>query len=246
VILLNPVARWPVAVDDFELILILVNPRVTLAPSADKITRRASLESVQLPKAVNSNQLVTATDVRLGRSLDLPRHDEDNMASLQTLDASSNTAEVPRTLDKKKGNSGLRVLVADDNATNLEVLTRMLLLEKVSDVEVAIVSRRSHTRVSCQASLPRSSFLPYADISQNGREAYDKAKADMERGNRFDIIFMDIQVRIQNPCSRVFEQYLTLDLDARNGWRREYATYSSAGVYGTHRGIDSFCRGWYR
>lgn len=33
-----------------------------------------------------------------------------------------------------------RVLVADDNTTNLEVLTRMLFLEKVHDVEVAMVN----------------------------------------------------------------------------------------------------------
>lgn len=132
--------------------------RVNFAPSTDKIARRASLESVQRPKAVDSNQLVKTMDMRLGRSLDLPRH-EDNTASLQPL-------KVPETLDKKEGSEGLRVLVVDDNATNLEVLTRMLLLENVSDVQVAT----------------------------DGREAYNKVKDDVEHGNRFDIIFMDIQM----------------------------------------------------
>lgn len=42
--------------------------------------------------------------------------------------------------DTTNGKVGLRVLVADDNSTNLEVLTRMLLLENVHDVEVVMVS----------------------------------------------------------------------------------------------------------
>ena len=53
---------------------------------------------------------------------------------------------MPKASGITNGKTGLRVLVADDNATNLEVLTRMLLLEKVHDVEVVMVS--SHTRTT--------------------------------------------------------------------------------------------------
>ncbi|KAG6226401.1 hypothetical protein E4U26_002431 [Claviceps purpurea] len=66
----------------------------------------------------------------------------------------------------KAGNGDLRVLVADDNSTNIEVVSRMLKLEKVHDVTVA----------------------------KDGQEAYDLVKADMEDNQHFDLIFMDVQM----------------------------------------------------
>lgn len=84
---------------------------------------------------------------------------------------------------------GRRVLLADDNATNLEVLSRMLQLEKVVDVQLAMVST-----LACLK--PRWNR---ADQIQNGKEALDKVKADMALGQRYDIIFMDIQVRPTVP-----------------------------------------------
>ncbi|OAA60607.1 ATPase-like, ATP-binding domain protein [Akanthomyces lecanii RCEF 1005] len=63
-------------------------------------------------------------------------------------------------------NSDLLVLVADDNATNIEVLRRMLKLEKVLDVTIA----------------------------KDGREAYELVKANMKRNRKFDLIFMDVQM----------------------------------------------------
>ena len=71
----------------------------------------------------------------------------------------------PISLPQKAGSQqeqesrGLRVLVADDNKTNLEVLTRMLTLEKVKDVQVAMV-RRLHQ----QLPIP-SPFIPLAESS---------------------------------------------------------------------------------
>ncbi|EGX89626.1 sensor histidine kinase/response regulator TcsB/Sln1, putative [Cordyceps militaris CM01] len=62
--------------------------------------------------------------------------------------------------------SDLRVLVADDNATNIEVVRRMLKLEQVLDVTIA----------------------------KDGREAYELVKANMERNHKFDLIFMDVQM----------------------------------------------------
>jgi osomolarity two-component system sensor histidine kinase SLN1 len=57
-------------------------------------------------------------------------------------------------------------LVADDNSTNIEVVSKMLRLEDVYDVTVA----------------------------KDGQEAYDLVKANMENNQRFDVIFMDIQM----------------------------------------------------
>ncbi|TDZ13217.1 Two-component system protein B [Colletotrichum spinosum] len=67
-----------------------------------------------------------------------------------------------------KGEKGgrLRVLVADDNSTNIEVVSKMLKLEDVCDVTIA----------------------------KDGQEAYDLVKANMDVNQRFDVIFMDIQM----------------------------------------------------
>lgn len=60
----------------------------------------------------------------------------------------------------------LRVLVADDNSTNIEVVSKMLKLEEVYDVTVA----------------------------KDGQEAYDQVRAAMAGGRGFDLIFMDVQM----------------------------------------------------
>ncbi|KAI0179579.1 putative histidine kinase SlnCl1 [Hypoxylon sp. FL1284] len=65
-----------------------------------------------------------------------------------------------------KGEGKLRVLVAEDNPTNIEVVSRMLKLEDVYDVTIA----------------------------QDGQEAYELVKQNMENNLHFDLIFMDIQM----------------------------------------------------
>ncbi|KAI0016514.1 hypothetical protein F4780DRAFT_673888 [Xylariomycetidae sp. FL0641] len=65
-----------------------------------------------------------------------------------------------------KGEGKLRVLVAEDNPTNIEVVSRMLKLEDVYDVTIA----------------------------KDGQEAYDMVKVNMENNLHFDLIFMDIQM----------------------------------------------------
>ena len=62
--------------------------------------------------------------------------------------------------------SHLRVLVADDNSTNIEVVRRMLKLEQVHNVLIA----------------------------KDGQEAYDLVKANMAENQAFDLIFMDVQM----------------------------------------------------
>lgn len=75
-------------------------------------------------------------------------------------------AVIEQAMEKKGGEGKLRVLVADDNNTNIEVVSRMLKLESVYDVTIA----------------------------KDGQEAFELVKANFERNERFDVIFMDIQM----------------------------------------------------
>ena len=68
--------------------------------------------------------------------------------------------------DVAKHRGTTRVLVAEDNRTNQEVMTRMLKLEDVHDVTVAT----------------------------DGQEALDKVRESMQHGNPYDLVFMDIQM----------------------------------------------------
>ncbi|KAK9554678.1 Histidine kinase osmosensor [Aspergillus fumigatus] len=91
-----------------------------------------------------------------------------------TLTPSSPAPSTPRATpadgakpEVKDNTSGkVRVLVAEDNVVNQEVVLRMLRLEEVYDVTVV----------------------------KDGQEAYDTVKANMEEGKVFDVIFMDIQM----------------------------------------------------
>ncbi len=75
-------------------------------------------------------------------------------------------AAIDRAMANKAGQGKLRVLVADDNSTNIEVVSRLLKLEDIYDVTIA----------------------------KDGQEAYDLVKANMENNQNFDVIFMDVQM----------------------------------------------------
>lgn len=75
-------------------------------------------------------------------------------------------AAIDMAVANKSDQGKVRILVADDNSTNIEVVSKMLKLEDVYDVTIA----------------------------KDGQEAYDLVKANMEKGQRFDVIFMDIQM----------------------------------------------------
>ena len=66
----------------------------------------------------------------------------------------------------KKDSGKVRVLVAEDNLVNQEVVLRMLKLEDIYDVVIA----------------------------KDGQEAYDMVKESMNNGLLFSLIFMDIQM----------------------------------------------------
>jgi osomolarity two-component system sensor histidine kinase SLN1 len=166
---------------------------VKLDPSETKTTRRVSLEPLERAGLGIDERNMTDTEKRLSHSrLSKDERSTSVPVSPTNLNVTPTRESRPtlppvadhheKTVDDKP--VGLRVLVADDNATNLEVLRRMLLLEKVVDVQLAMVS-----------SLLCPKLADLANHIQNGKEAFEKAKADMELGRRFDIIFMDIQVR---------------------------------------------------
>lgn len=75
-------------------------------------------------------------------------------------------AAIDRAMANKDDQGKLRVLVADDNSTNIEVVSKMLRLEDIYDVTIA----------------------------KDGQEAYDLVKSNMESNQQFDVIFMDIQM----------------------------------------------------
>lgn len=79
----------------------------------------------------------------------------------------SQTAAMQRVeAEATKTGTKVRVLVAEDNKTNQEVVLRMLKLEDVFDVTVA----------------------------KDGQEALDKVKESMERQTPYNLIFMDVQM----------------------------------------------------
>ncbi|KAF2139923.1 uncharacterized protein K452DRAFT_327849 [Aplosporella prunicola CBS 121167] len=65
-----------------------------------------------------------------------------------------------------KKSDKIKVLVAEDNKVNQEVVLRMLKLEDIYDVSIA----------------------------KDGQEAYDKVKESMENHNPYNLIFMDVQM----------------------------------------------------
>ena len=75
-------------------------------------------------------------------------------------------AAIERARANKSGQGKLRVLVADDNSINIEVVSRLLKLEDVYDVTIA----------------------------NDGQEALDLVKTNMEIKLQFDVIFMDVQM----------------------------------------------------
>lgn len=136
-----------------------VNSRPQSIASADSESRRHSAKKAeadaktsvikQQPRLVGLSQPFFAATP----TSEVKATAEDRMKTVEAAAAS-----------KKEGK--LRVLVADDNKTNVEVVTRMLKFEDVYDVTIA----------------------------KDGQEAYDLVKADMEKNLHYDLIFMDVQM----------------------------------------------------
>lgn len=121
------------------------NTLTTPKPAADM---KASNQINPQPRLVGLSAPYFAADPAV------PRSTEQKMSALDEARA------------KKTGQGKLRVLVADDNSTNIEVVSRMLKLEDVYDVTIA----------------------------KDGQEAYDLVKATFEKNEAYDVIFMDVQM----------------------------------------------------
>jgi hypothetical protein len=98
------------------------------------------------PKLEKDEKDMTATEKRLGHSQPYQHEGSPvSLTNLHTILTQGTGSVMPSVPDSPHGpvedrHVGRRVLLADDNATNLEVLSRMLQLEKVVDVQLAMVS----------------------------------------------------------------------------------------------------------
>lgn len=81
----------------------------------------------------------------------------------------------------------VRVLVAEDNKVNQEVVLRMLKLEDIYGMLLG------HRLVS------PAKDITDVTVAKDGQEAYELVKASMEERNYFNLIFMDVQVRPTLP-----------------------------------------------
>ncbi|TWU73118.1 Histidine kinase [Metarhizium rileyi] len=157
-----------------------VQDRVPSTASSSTRSRAPSVGSVNGESHRNSlNSAVTKPEQDAKKS-DITTVKEDNQPRLVGLStpffAPSPTppptsehrkkAAIEKLRANKADRGDLRVLVADDNSTNIEVVSRMLKLEKVNNVTIA----------------------------KDGQEAYELVKANMEENQQFDLIFMDIQM----------------------------------------------------
>ncbi|RDW62677.1 hypothetical protein BP5796_10979 [Coleophoma crateriformis] len=121
---------------------------------------------------------LTPTTSTPGKNMSFDKDNQPRLVGLsQPFFAASAAPSPPATTSNKqlqaiehaaatKQTGKLRVLVAEDNLVNQEVVLRMLKLEDVYDVVVA----------------------------KDGQEAYDMVKQSMDGGQYFNLIFMDIQM----------------------------------------------------
>ena len=124
----------------------------TIPPSTHSMTTDdASAAFGDVPRVLGLTQPFVAKDIR-----PTPPH---------TVSSDLNLMKKVET-DAKRSGDKVRVLVAEDNKINQEVVLRMLKMEEVYDVTIA----------------------------KDGQEAYDKVRESMEQGKRYHLVFMDVQM----------------------------------------------------
>jgi osomolarity two-component system, sensor histidine kinase SLN1 len=106
-----------------------------------------------------------------------PESPEQQMESMELA-----AADAARHVEGK-----IRILVAEDNVINQEVVLRMLKLEDIYG---------SFVLLSLIEALPLSCLLTITDITlaKDGQEALDKVKQSMADNQPYDLVFMDIQM----------------------------------------------------
>lgn len=93
------------------------------------------------------------------------RFDRPFLQSTGTATSSKNVPTISSNI-KAQENKNIKILVAEDNHVNQEVIKRMLNLEKISNI----------------------------DLACDGQDAFDKTKGLIDNGKYYDIIFMDVQM----------------------------------------------------
>ncbi|TQN74895.1 Two-component system protein B [Colletotrichum shisoi] len=147
----------PPSVDTIEVIESQHNPKRNSGGTPSKPSIKPASETTaktildQQPRLVGLSQPFFASNP----ARKAKRSTREQMAAIDQAMATKDSKEMK-----------LRVLVADDNSTNIEVVSKMLKLEDVYDVTIA----------------------------KDGQEAYDLVKANMDDNKGFDVIFMDIQM----------------------------------------------------
>ncbi|KAJ5681325.1 Two-component system protein B [Penicillium maclennaniae] len=86
---------------------------------------------------------------------------------------------------QEDGPKKIRVLVAEDNSVNQEVVRRYDLPNPTLNMRI----------LTCHRMLALEEVYDVTMV-KDGQEAFDTVKANMEKGQVFDLIFMDIQVSI--------------------------------------------------
>ncbi|KAK5945772.1 Histidine kinase osmosensor [Knufia obscura] len=124
--------------------------RPALQPSSTPPTNDSGYSEV--PRVLGLSQPFVAKEVPRPQPIHSPSSDLKLMQKVES--------------EAKKQGSKVRVLVAEDNKINQEVVLRMLKLEDVYDVTIA----------------------------KDGQEAYEKVRDSMETGDRFHLVFMDVQM----------------------------------------------------
>ena len=129
------------------------NTTETIVPQTASATHAAEAASQmsEVPRVVGFSQPYMATEVR-----PTPSH------------TVSSDLKMMRKAESEAARQGgkVKVLVAEDNKINQEVVLRMLKLEDVYDVTIA----------------------------KDGQEAYDRVRESMDSGDQYHLIFMDVQM----------------------------------------------------
>ena len=128
------------------------------------VSRRGSLDAISLSSSSRPDS------PREEAGTDKPAFESDAKPRLVGLSQpyfSMTTPPLSSPSEKPTTKAGrLRVLVAEDNVVNQEVVLRMLKLEEIFEV----------------------------DIARDGQEAFEKVKESMQSSRPYSLVFMDIQV----------------------------------------------------
>ncbi|KAM3079406.1 Histidine kinase osmosensor [Clarireedia jacksonii] len=140
---------------------------ITSQPLEDRHTPKGSIDSTVVGSPNKNNNSMNFVKDPQPRLVGLSQPFFTSSPNPHNPESTKNQlAAIDRAAKESSSETKVRVLVAEDNLVNQEVVLRMLKLEDVYDVVIA----------------------------KDGQEAYDVVKQSMEQGKFFNLIFMDIQM----------------------------------------------------